>query len=123
MTSGCPRRYSRTIAADAKAEGAMSMYDLVIRNGTVATADAVVKCDIGVSGGRVAALARDLGEGEREVDATGRIVMPGGVDSHCHIAQRRSSTEAMNADTWLSGPTPAACGGTTPAKIGRAPVR
>ncbi|MET4701229.1 dihydropyrimidinase [Constrictibacter sp. MBR-5] len=91
----------------------MSMYDLVIRNGTVATADAVVKCDIGVSGGRVVALARDLGKGEREVDATGRIVMPGGVDSHCHIEQRSSSTESQNADTWFSGTTSAACGGTT----------
>src|SRR3546814_17746989 len=104
MTSGCPRRYSRTIAADAKAEGAMSMYDLVIRNGTVATADAEEKCDIRVSGWRVAALPRDLGAGQRDTDPTGRIGIPAGVQRHCHTAHNRRAlwTDKENQDVYIS---------------------
>src|SRR5919205_3699715 len=88
------------------------MYDLVIRGGTMATAADVVKCDIGISGGIVTALGRDLPKGEREIDASGKLVLPGGVDSHCHIEQLGSSG-GYNADTWTSGTISAACGGTT----------
>jgi dihydropyrimidinase len=64
----------------------MAEYDLVIRGGTVATAADVVRSDVGVAGGRVVALGERLaGGGSREIDATGRLVLPGGVDSHCHI--------------------------------------
>ena len=88
------------------------MYDLVIRGGTVATAADVVKCDVAVSDGVVVALGRDLPRGEREIDASGRLVLPGGVDSHCHIEQLGSSG-GRNADSWTSGTISAACGGTT----------
>lgn len=88
------------------------MYDLVIRGGTVATAADVVTCDVGISGGVVVALGRDLPEGGREIDASGRLVLPGGVDSHCHIEQLGSSG-GHNADSWTSGTISAACGGTT----------
>ena len=88
------------------------MYELVIRGGTVATAADVVKCDVAVSGGTIVALGRDLPKGDHEIDASGRLVLPGGVDSHCHIEQLGSSG-GYNADTWTSGTTSAACGGTT----------
>jgi len=87
-------------------------YDLVIRGGTVATASDVVRCDVGIRGGRVAALGADLPRGEKEIDATGRYVLPGGVDSHCHIEQP-GSVGGQNADTFVTGTTSAACGGTT----------
>lgn len=90
----------------------MADFDLVIRGGTVVTASDVSRCDVGVAGGRVAALGESLAKGKREIDAAGLLVMPGGVDSHCHIEQHVSSG-VLNADTWQSGTVSAACGGTT----------
>ncbi|MGL4243563.1 MAG: amidohydrolase family protein, partial [Beijerinckiaceae bacterium] len=87
-------------------------YDLVIRGGTVATATDVFKADVGVIGERITALGERLGKGKREIDAKGRYVLPGGIDSHCHIEQL-SAGGLMNADTWESATTAAAFGGTT----------
>lgn len=88
------------------------MYDLVIRGGKVVTAADVVDCDVAIQAGTIVALGRDLAKGDREIDAKGKLVLPGGVDSHCHIEQLGSSG-GRNADTWTSGTTSAACGGTT----------
>ena len=90
----------------------MSEYDLVIRGGTVATAADTVACDVGIRDGVVATLGKDLGAGEREIDATGRLVLPGGSDSHCHIEQR-SSAGVGCADDFYSATVSAAFGGTT----------
>ena len=90
----------------------MADFDRVIRNGRVATATDVVTCDIGVVEGRIAALAENLGAGERDIDAAGKLVLPGGVDGHCHLDQLMSDGSRM-ADDFRSGTTSAACGGTT----------
>ena len=87
-------------------------FDLVIRGGTVATASEVFDADVGISGEQVAALGRRLGPGRREIDARGRLVLPGGIDSHCHIEQL-SAGGLMNADSWESATTSAAFGGAT----------
>jgi dihydropyrimidinase len=87
-------------------------FDIVIRGGTVATASDVVRADVGVTGERIAALGERLGPGAREIDARGRFVLPGGIDSHCHIEQL-SAGGLMNADTWESATAAAAMGGTT----------
>ena len=62
-------------------------YDLVIRNTTIATASDVVKGDIGVLGGRVVALGERLDKGRKEIDASGLIAVPGGIDAHVHFDQ------------------------------------
>jgi dihydropyrimidinase len=90
----------------------MKPLDLVIRNGTVATAADVSRCDVGIRDGVIVALGADLPAGGREIDATDRLVLPGGVDSHCHIEQR-SSMGALCADDFYSGTVSAAFGGTT----------
>src|SRR5258705_4665158 len=90
----------------------MAEYDLVVRNGTLATASDVFRADIGVVDGRVVTIGAKVGAGRREIDAKGRIVTPGGVDSHCHIAQR-SSAGVMTADDFFTPTRSAACGGTT----------
>ena len=90
----------------------MADYDLVVRNGTVATAADVFRADIGIADGRIATIGARLAQGRREIDAEGRIVTPGGVDSHCHIEQR-SSTGIMTADDFFTATRSAACGGTT----------
>jgi dihydropyrimidinase len=90
----------------------MAEFDLVIRNGTVATAADVFSADIGISGGRISALGASLGQGREEIDAQGKLVLPGGIDSHVHIAQV-SSIGIPTADDFLSGSRSAAAGGTT----------
>lgn len=84
----------------------------MIRNATVVTAADTQRCDIGVAAGRIAALARGLPKGSREIDAAGRKVLPGGVDGHCHLDQPMPPPMKM-ADDFESGTRSAACGGTT----------
>jgi len=90
----------------------MPEYDLVIRNGTVVTAADTYACDVGIKDGVIATLGRNLAAGTREIDASGRLVLPGGIDSHCHIEQR-SSAGVVCADDFYSATVAAAFGGTT----------
>ncbi|HRL21776.1 MAG TPA: dihydropyrimidinase [Alcaligenes sp.] len=88
------------------------MFDLIIKNADIATASERYTCDIGIQDGRITALAQGL-EGAREtVDASGYLVLPGGVDAHCHLDQPMPEGVRM-ADDFLSGTRSAACGGTT----------
>jgi dihydropyrimidinase len=86
-------------------------HDLVIRGGTVATSEKTFAADIGIRDGKIAALGKGL-SGRQVIDAHGRLVMPGGVDSHCHVEQL-SSTGKMCADDFYSATVAAAFGGTT----------
>jgi dihydropyrimidinase len=90
----------------------MQSFDLVIRGGTVVTATDSFTADVGICGETIAALGLDLDTGRHEIDASGKLVMPGGVDSHAHIEQLAASG-LMNADTFESATTSAAFGGTT----------
>ncbi len=90
----------------------MQRFDLVVRNGTVVTAADVTRCDIGIVSGKITALGTSLAEGVDEIDATGRLVLPGGIDSHCHLDQPEY-LGAVCADDFLSGTISAACGGNT----------
>jgi dihydropyrimidinase len=63
--------------------------DLVVRGGTVITPEGVGPWDVGVQGERIAVLALPgtlPTEGARVLDASGRIVAPGGVEPHTHLA-------------------------------------
>src|SRR6202049_5047495 len=62
-------------------------YDVVRRGGTVATSSAVFPADVAIDGETVAAVGRNLPPGVKEIDARGKLVVPGGVDSHAHIEQ------------------------------------
>ncbi|MGH6638565.1 MAG: amidohydrolase family protein, partial [Polaromonas sp.] len=86
--------------------------DLVIRRGRVATASDTFTADIGVREGRIVQLGANLERGEREIDAAGRVVTPGGVDAHCHLDQPMAPPVRM-ADDFDTGTRAAACGGTT----------
>lgn len=89
-----------------------STFDLVIRNARVASASECVAADIGIRDGRIAMLGDRLAQGEREIDAAGRVVTPGGVDAHCHLDQPMRRPVRL-ADDFDSGTRSAACGGTT----------
>jgi dihydropyrimidinase len=90
----------------------MPNLDLVVRNGTLVTAADSFRADVGVRGGRIVALAEDLPRAAQEIDAAGQLVLPGGVDSHCHIEQL-SGMGVWNADDFYTGTVSAALGGTT----------
>lgn len=89
----------------------MSDYDLIVRGGTVVTASDQFPADVGVRGGRIAALAERL-EGGPILDAGGLLVLPGGVDAHCHIEQLREDGGA-DEESFATGSTAALAGGTT----------
>lgn len=86
--------------------------DLIISGGTIATATEVFAADIAVADGIITAIGHDLGSATRQIDATDRLVLPGGVDTHCHIEQL-SGAGLMNADTFETATRSAAFGGTT----------
>ena len=92
------------------------MYDTIIRGGTVATAADTFRADVGIAGGKITALGENLGaakEAAREiVDATGLLVLPGGIDSHVHLSQP-SGPGIVMADDFASGTRSAAFGGNT----------
>lgn len=88
------------------------LFDCVIRNARCATAADIFDADIGIKEGVITALGKGLSEGETEIDAKGRWVLPGGIDGHCHFDQPTNDGTVM-ADDFLSGTRSAACGGTT----------
>ena len=88
------------------------VYDTVIRGGIVCTATGTMKADVGIAGETIAALGSHLPPGRQDIDSRGKLVLPGGIDTHAHIEQL-SAAGIMNADTWESATVSAAHGGTT----------
>jgi dihydropyrimidinase len=88
-------------------------FDTLIRNGTVVTATDTYAADVGVSGGKISAIAAHLPieNAGRVIDAAGRLVMPGGIDVHTHLDMPFGGT--TSADDFESGTIAAAFGGTT----------
>ncbi len=91
----------------------MDSFDTVIRGGTIVTAADSTQCDVGIRGGRITALAQDLPVAGHEIDARGKLVLPGGVEGHCHIEQESSVGNVMSADDFFTGTRSAVFGGTT----------
>jgi dihydropyrimidinase len=90
----------------------VSLFDTIIRNGTVVTAADASRCDVGIRAGKIVALAERLDGAEEVIDAAGKLVLPGGVDGHCHLDQPMSDGSEM-ADDFTTGTRSAAAGGTT----------
>jgi len=92
----------------------MAEYDLLVKNGTVGTAADTFRADVAVKDGRIVALLEDapVSSADDIIDATGRLVLPGGIEGHCHIDEP-SFGGAKLADDFVSASIAAACGGTT----------
>lgn len=62
------------------------MFDTIIRGGTIVDGSGASRAagDIGITGGRIAAVGGKLGNARREIDARGALVTPGWVDVHTH---------------------------------------
>ncbi|RME45959.1 MAG: dihydropyrimidinase [Caldilineae bacterium] len=85
-------------------------FDLVIKNGTIVTAEATVQADVGIRGERIAAVGEGL-SGRRELDAAGKLVTPGAIDGHVHLEMPIGNF--VSADDFFTGTRAAAFGGTT----------
>ncbi|HUS70598.1 MAG TPA: dihydropyrimidinase [Anaerolineae bacterium] len=84
--------------------------DLVLKGGTVATAIDIYRADVGIKGGSIAMIGRDL-RGDRVLDVSGKYVFPGAVDPHTHLELEFMDT--VSSDDFYTGTVAAACGGTT----------
>ena len=87
-------------------------FDTTIRGGRICTVRDSVDADIGINAGVIAAIAPSLPAGREDINARGRWVLPGGIDSHCHVEQL-SGMGVMCADDFYSATVSAAFGGTT----------
>jgi dihydropyrimidinase len=88
------------------------MLDLALRHGTVVTASATFDADVGVEAGAIVELGR-VGAARDEIDATGLLVLPGGVDVHTHLDTEPVRGGEHSPDDFYSGTVAAACGGVT----------
>ncbi len=82
----------------------------IIKNGTVVTADLSYKADVRVENGKITEIGPNL-KGDRELDASGCYVMPGGIDPHTHLEMPFMGT--YSTDDFESGTRAALAGGTT----------
>ena len=87
-------------------------YDLIVKGAQVVTAADVSRADVGIKDGKIATLGLDLGNADKTIDATGLYALPGGIDSHVHIAQP-SGPGVVMADDFESATRSAAFGGNT----------
>jgi len=87
----------------------------LITNGTIVTADGSTVADVLIDGETIAQIGRDLSAtgvtADETIDATGRYVIPGGIDAHTHMELPFGGTFAK--DTFETGTRAAAFGGTT----------
>jgi dihydropyrimidinase len=91
----------------------MLLMGLLIQNGTVVTADKTFQADILVEGETIkeirAGIAPD--RASKTLDATGMLLLPGGIDAHTHLDMPFGGT--TSSDDFLTGTRAAAIGGTT----------
>lgn len=90
----------------------MASHDLAIRGGMIVTASDKFQADIGVTDGRIVEISAKIENATDEIDATGKLVLPGGIDPHVHLDQPTSDGTLM-ADDFESGTRSAAAGGNT----------
>lgn len=86
--------------------------NLLVKNGTIATASDVYKGDIYIENGIIKEIGLNLNkDAEKIIDAEGKYVIPGGVDVHTHF--NLDVGIAVANDDFYTGTIAAACGGTT----------
>ncbi len=85
--------------------------DLILTNGKIVTAYETWEADIGIEGGTIKQIGRDLGPAGRTIDCSGKILFPGGVDVHTHVEFELMGQST--ADDFHSSTVAAACGGIT----------
>ena len=89
------------------------MPSVLIQNGTVVNADSTVQADLLIEDAVIKELRRGIPTAAAEivVDATGLLLLPGGIDAHTHLDMPFGGTNS--ADDFETGTRAAAIGGTT----------
>jgi dihydropyrimidinase len=99
------------VKSDSNGSGSLPM-SVLIKNGRVVTAADDYRADVFVDGETVALIGKDLDiEADEIIDATDRLVIPGGIDPHTHFDMPFGGT--FSADDFETGTRAAAHGGTT----------
>lgn len=85
----------------------------IIKSGTIVTGSDVMKADLVLEDGKIVSIAfeADVSEQDEVIDADGRLVFPGGIDVHTHLAW--PSGNLYTADDFVTGTKAAAIGGIT----------
>jgi len=80
----------------------MSPPGLVIRNGTIVDGSGIdaYEADLAISDGRIAAIGKNLPKGSEEIDARGKLVVPGFVDVHTHYDAQATWSDRLSPSTW-----------------------
>jgi len=86
--------------------------DLIVKNGTVVTSTDVFKADVGIAGGKIVDVKKEITDhAETVIDAKGKYVLPGVIDPHTHM--ELPFMAATSADDFEAGTIAAAFGGVT----------
>lgn len=90
------------------------MFDLVIRGGRIVNAAAVEAADVAVVNGKISQIGGEM-RGVREIDAGGRLLLPGGIDAHVHLSSPPAVADQQPrwVDDFSSGSAAALAGGVT----------
>ena len=85
---------------------------ILIKNGRVITASDDFHADIFVEGEKISAIGKDLRvDADQVIDASGKVVFPGGIDPHVHLDMPFMGTSS--SDDYTTGTGAALHGGTT----------
>ena len=62
--------------------------DLLIKNGTIVNGSESFKADIAIENGKITQIGTDIAltDNTKAVDASGKLVLPGAIDAHTHLA-------------------------------------
>lgn len=99
-------------SSGAELDPAARLLDLAIVGGTVVLPSGAVSTNVGIADGVIAAIGTEPMQARRSLDAAGMLVLPGGLDSHCHLDQQPWEGRS-SADDFRSGTLSALCGGNT----------
>ncbi len=90
----------------------MSTMSILIKNGRVVTAESDYAADVFAEGEKIMAIGKDLPyKADRVIDASNRLVFPGGIDPHVHLDMPFMGT--YSSDDYTTGTKAALHGGTT----------
>ena len=94
-----------TLASAGPVDAAMAIQEILIRGGTVVTSERRFDADVRVRDGTIVEIGTGLaaGAGARAIDATGLLVMPGGVDPHVHLGGRTRDDYRTGSQAALAG--------------------
>ena len=89
--------------------------ELLVRNGLIVTTSGRTQGDVRIRNGTIVEIGANLtpGAGARVIDATGKLVLPGGIDPHVHMTLTRNATTPQGADDFTSASRAALAGGIT----------